>query len=290
MFYVYILQSINRPDQIYIGCTENLERRLAEHNTGNTFHTNKYSPWKLLIYVVIEDKSKAYEFEEYLKSGSGRSFLYKRLIGALPEAKINKSLQVAAIEQFLNFASKRFGVYLATIFGFRNNFNLIDNAQKRTSQLLKIPVVELDKRSFFQAKCNPPTELEMLEEKSLHKMTQCEFKIANSPGGINETFAIYNCLSDIYNQWKLLRADICIDDMEVPVLAYLAAIRNRANHELFDTDGYVLANTTIKMDNTISDYSFPIFEKGSRLILSDDDTCALIKEIKLQLNEKIKII
>lgn len=290
MYYVYILQSISRPDQIYIGCTENLERRLGGHNTGNTFHTNKYSPWKILTYTVIENKSKAYEFEEYLKSGSGRSFLHKRLIGTLPEVKIDKALQIAAIEHFLNFSSKRFGVYLAIISGFRNNFILIDNAQKRTSQLLGIPLAELDKRSFFQAKCNPPAELGMLEEKSLHKMTQGQFKIDNSPGGINETFAIYNCLSDIYNQWKLLRTNICIDDMKVPILAYLADIRNRANHELFDTEGYVAANKVIKVDNAISGYLFPVFEKGSSLILSDDDTCALIKEIKLQLIEKIKNI
>lgn len=78
MFYVYIIQSIKFPDQIYIGCTQDFNKRLLNHNCGTTSHTEKYKPWKLVTYSVFEDKTVAYRYEEYLKSGSGRAFAKKR--------------------------------------------------------------------------------------------------------------------------------------------------------------------------------------------------------------------
>jgi len=78
MFYVYIIRSIKSPDQIYIGCTQNFDKRLSNHNCGTTPHTEKYKPWELVTYSVFEDREIAYKFEEYLKSGSGRAFAKKR--------------------------------------------------------------------------------------------------------------------------------------------------------------------------------------------------------------------
>lgn len=62
MYYVYIIKSINNADQIYVGCTENLEKRLSNHNSGTTSHTEKYAPWKLIVYLAFDQKDKAYEF------------------------------------------------------------------------------------------------------------------------------------------------------------------------------------------------------------------------------------
>ena len=36
MYYVYILQDMSNADNVYIGYTANLKRRLAEHNKGKT--------------------------------------------------------------------------------------------------------------------------------------------------------------------------------------------------------------------------------------------------------------
>lgn len=77
MYYVYILQSLSFPDRYYIGFTEDLKRRVNDHNSGKSNHTNKYIPWKLKNYFAFDDKEKATQFEEYLKSGSGRSFIKK---------------------------------------------------------------------------------------------------------------------------------------------------------------------------------------------------------------------
>jgi putative endonuclease len=57
-----------------------LKKRISDHNSGTTRHTDKYKPWKIIVYIAFGQKDKAYEFEEYLKSGSGRAFRDKRLL------------------------------------------------------------------------------------------------------------------------------------------------------------------------------------------------------------------
>jgi putative endonuclease len=80
MFYVYILRSIKSPKHIYIGYTTDLETRLYHHNNGDSPHTSKYRPWHLEWHCAFPDKGRALNLEVYLKSHSGRAFLYKRLI------------------------------------------------------------------------------------------------------------------------------------------------------------------------------------------------------------------
>ena len=80
MFLTYILQSINNPNQIYIGYSSNIKQRLLSHNKGESKHTSKFKPWKLMVCVCFETKEKAISFEKYPKSHSGRAFLRKRLI------------------------------------------------------------------------------------------------------------------------------------------------------------------------------------------------------------------
>lgn len=77
--YVYILVSQHDPDRHYVGSTENLEYRLACHNSGTVSHTRKFMPWQIETAVAFRDKSKAIAFERYLKSGSGREFARRHL-------------------------------------------------------------------------------------------------------------------------------------------------------------------------------------------------------------------
>jgi predicted GIY-YIG superfamily endonuclease len=76
---VYLLQSEAVLDQRYIGVTSNLKQRVKDHNSGNSPHTSKYAPWKLISYLAFSDEQKARNFERYLKSGSGHAFAKKRL-------------------------------------------------------------------------------------------------------------------------------------------------------------------------------------------------------------------
>lgn len=79
MWYVYIIRSINFPNQEYTGATADLRKRIAEHNAGRSTHTAKFMPWELVWYCVFPDKHRALAFEKYLKSHSGRAFAKKHL-------------------------------------------------------------------------------------------------------------------------------------------------------------------------------------------------------------------
>jgi len=74
MFYTYILESSQRPGEFYRGHTDDLKRRLIEHNSGRCAHTAKFTPWKAKFYAAFETSELAERFEKYLKSGSGHEF------------------------------------------------------------------------------------------------------------------------------------------------------------------------------------------------------------------------
>ena len=77
MYYVY---SLKCKDGYYVGCTNNLKDRYLRHQKGYVPATSKRLPVSLEFYFAIPDKYKAFEFEKYLKSGSGRTFIKKHLI------------------------------------------------------------------------------------------------------------------------------------------------------------------------------------------------------------------
>ncbi|MCJ7544917.1 MAG: GIY-YIG nuclease family protein [Phycisphaerae bacterium] len=74
MKYVYLLRSLSHPAKRYVGTTEDLRRRLAEHNAGRSAHTRRYTPWRCVVAIRFADVTKAEAFEGYLKSGSGHAF------------------------------------------------------------------------------------------------------------------------------------------------------------------------------------------------------------------------
>ena len=78
MYYVYLIESIHFPEILYVGYTTNLKQRLETHNSGGSIHTEKYRPWKLVMYLGFTKQSSAKDFEKYLKSQSGRAFAKKR--------------------------------------------------------------------------------------------------------------------------------------------------------------------------------------------------------------------
>jgi putative endonuclease len=42
-----LIRSIASPDKTYIGFSEDLKQRIADHNAGKSTHTLKYAPWGL---------------------------------------------------------------------------------------------------------------------------------------------------------------------------------------------------------------------------------------------------
>jgi len=74
MFYVYAIKSESK-NYIYVGLTDNLERRLSEHNSGKNKTTKPYRPFVLIHSENFETRVQAREREKYLKSGIGKDFL-----------------------------------------------------------------------------------------------------------------------------------------------------------------------------------------------------------------------
>jgi putative endonuclease len=81
MHFVYVLQSLSNPDKHYTGCTSDVADRLKRHNAGHYASQSRqsamYGPWKLIVQIGFEDRARAFAFEKYLKSGSGRAFAKK---------------------------------------------------------------------------------------------------------------------------------------------------------------------------------------------------------------------
>jgi putative endonuclease len=76
MFTLYILNS-EIVEKSYVGITDNLERRIIEHNSGKNFYTKRYLPWKILHTEKYNDRITARKREKYLKSSSGRRLMKK---------------------------------------------------------------------------------------------------------------------------------------------------------------------------------------------------------------------
>lgn len=77
-YYVYVLQSLaNR--NLYVGFTNDLRRRVKQHNDGVGKHTKKYLPWKLIHYEAYFNSEDARRREKYLKTSQGGRLLKRML-------------------------------------------------------------------------------------------------------------------------------------------------------------------------------------------------------------------
>ncbi|OGS37958.1 MAG: hypothetical protein A2551_04415 [Elusimicrobia bacterium RIFOXYD2_FULL_34_30] len=77
-YIIYLIRS-EKDNSLYIGCTIDVDKRLREHNLGMSKYTHAKKPWIIEWYCIFYDKTMAYNFEQYLKTGSGRAFINKRI-------------------------------------------------------------------------------------------------------------------------------------------------------------------------------------------------------------------
>lgn len=73
-YYVYILHNKNK-NYIYIGYTENLRKRLKDHNSGYSQSTKAYNPLDLIHYEAYKNIKDAKRREIYLKLNKGKTTL-----------------------------------------------------------------------------------------------------------------------------------------------------------------------------------------------------------------------
>lgn len=84
MFYVYVIKH-KSTKEIYIGFTNNLQRRLIEHQVGDNKSTKRNNGTWFLVYAeAYRNEADARLRERRLKNhGSGKQELYKRIKGSL---------------------------------------------------------------------------------------------------------------------------------------------------------------------------------------------------------------
>ena len=77
MFYIYFLQS-TKDKNLYIGRTNNLNRRIHEHNSGKVQSTKSRIPFIFLGYESCDDEKESVILEKEWKKGYKREELKKR--------------------------------------------------------------------------------------------------------------------------------------------------------------------------------------------------------------------
>ena len=70
-FCVYAIQS-KASGRVFVGQTDDLARRLKEHNSGRVISTKRDVPWKILAFEVFRDRSQARWCESRLKGSKGK--------------------------------------------------------------------------------------------------------------------------------------------------------------------------------------------------------------------------
>jgi putative endonuclease len=73
---VYVIRSLTKEFR-YVGITNNIQKRLSQHNNGSNTSTKNYKPFKLIFTEDFDSYSEARKREIFLKSGKGREFLNK---------------------------------------------------------------------------------------------------------------------------------------------------------------------------------------------------------------------
>ena len=81
LFYVYLLKTINRnPTKTYVGYTNNLNKRLIQHNSNKGAKATKGYNWELIFKKGFKTKSAAMSYEYKLKKDrKKRSIILKSI-------------------------------------------------------------------------------------------------------------------------------------------------------------------------------------------------------------------
>lgn len=75
MYHIYILYSVSA-NKYYVGHTDNIERRLFEHNNGMTrFTSNMASDWKIMYTETFESRALAAKREREIKARKSRVYI-----------------------------------------------------------------------------------------------------------------------------------------------------------------------------------------------------------------------
>ena len=82
---VYVLQS-ERSERFYIGCAEQPELRLKQHNRGQTISTRRRGPWSLVYHERFDTLIEALSRERQLKSWKSHRSIQELIDASTPHS------------------------------------------------------------------------------------------------------------------------------------------------------------------------------------------------------------
>ncbi len=88
VYFVYVLKS-QEFDYRYVGHTDNLIKRLSDHNSGKTKSNKAFAPFDIIYFEAFDTRKEAIKREKYFKSGSGREYL-KTLLHNAPVVQLDR--------------------------------------------------------------------------------------------------------------------------------------------------------------------------------------------------------
>jgi len=78
MCFTYVLFSKGF-GRCYVGISDDVDKRMVEHNSGKTKSTKAFVPWHLVHIEAYSSKVEARKREKYLKSAAGRRWRKKNI-------------------------------------------------------------------------------------------------------------------------------------------------------------------------------------------------------------------
>lgn len=146
----YVVYALKCSDgSIYIGQTNNLKRRLSEHNKGLNFWTKSRLPVKLVYYESFDSQKEAVQREKKLKTGFGRKWLKKKIaLQELRQAGGNKRIAMTTLFVFL-YKNKKWlridtqELYNFTVWVAQSPPKVKEETVKAIEKFLKTYIVDL---------------------------------------------------------------------------------------------------------------------------------------------------
>lgn len=77
-YYVYVIQS-TKDKNFYVGYTNNIKKRIEEHNNGHVESTKSRIPFKLIYWEGCMSQKDALKREKYLKTAWGKRYIKNRI-------------------------------------------------------------------------------------------------------------------------------------------------------------------------------------------------------------------
>ena len=138
MFYVYLLES-TKYKQVYIGSTNDLRRRLREHNDGVEISTRRYKPWRLVSYEACQSEQDAREREKMLKShGNANKEFKKRARNSFKNGAGFTLIETLIYLAIVAVAVGSFVVFSISVSGSRNKTFVIQEVQANARTAIQI--------------------------------------------------------------------------------------------------------------------------------------------------------